>query len=109
MDRELERIYGYNSDPNSGKWFVSDNHNYVRYIGDFREIIHQVIPMNNHDDPTRGLYCDYKLWTVSIGGPENKFQVGTNYFQTTKDAKKWADNRDMESLHYLEMLIDSWR
>lgn len=94
MDRELERIYGWSSDPNEGRWFVSDNHNYVRYINGYRETVHK----NSNDK-----------WVVSVGGPNNKFQVGVEEFDNTTQAKKWADNRDMESLHHLEMLIDSWR
>lgn len=94
MDRELNRIYGYSSDPNEGRWFVSENHNYVRHINDYREIIHK----NSNDK-----------WTISIGGPNNLFQVGSNEFNNTTEAKKYADNRSMDDLHHLEILIDKWR
>lgn len=93
-DKELDRIYGYSSDPNNGKWFVSDNHNYVRYFDDIREVIHK----NSND-----------MWVVSIGGPGKLYQIGTEEFSNTTQAKKWADNRDMETLHWLEETINKWR
>ena len=90
---ELERIYGQTDDPMAGRWFVSENHNYVRHFDRFREVIHK------HNGN----------WTVSIGGPDNKFQVGIVTFDNTNEAKKWCDNRDQDELHHLELLIDSWR
>ena len=110
-DKELDRIYCVmTSDPNVGRWFLNNaKAGYARFFEDYREICHKVIPMNNYDDPSRPLYYDGQMWTVSVGGPGNKFQVGTRYFKTSKEAKKWADNRDMIELHYLEEMINKWR
>lgn len=110
-DKYLDRIYmPMTSDPNVGRWFVSDNYNYTRFFDEYREIVHKVSPIRSldYDEYLDGPLQD-EMWTVSIGGPGNKFQVGYKYFNTTKEAKKWADNRTAEDLYELEAIVNNWR
>ena len=47
-------------------------------------------------------------WTLSIGY-EDQFSVGNKQFDTVKEAKEWADNRDMDDLYYLECVVNAMR
>lgn len=106
-DRHLDRIYFVmTSDPNVGRWFQSTNKmSFVRYFDEYREVIHKV----NHLRTDEDIYENGEgQWTVSIGYKDNHFQVGYKYFNTVKEAKKWADNRNDEDLWILEQTIENW-
>lgn len=81
-------------EPNNpeGRWFASNNKfSFLRfYDTGLREVIHK------QDDG----------WTVSIGHEDGEFQVGYKHFDTVREAKLWADNRDDYDLTLLEQITD---
>ena len=81
-------------EPNNpeGRWFPSKHKfSFLRfYDTGFREVIH------NTDDG----------WVVSIGHEDGEFQLGYQYFDTTREAKEWADTRGVEDLDLLSIITD---
>ena len=92
---DVEMILGeFEFDNPEGRWFPAKHKSsFVRfYSTGFRELIHK------RDEG----------WTVSIACGDY-FEVGTRHFETTREAKWFADNRDMDALWQLEMFADNIR
>ena len=93
---DLERVFGWVQEPTQGRWFTSaDKNSFVRFWpGEHREILFQ------HQD---------NGWVIALAkGDKGKFTMCSPYFKTTRQAKEWADNRDMYELDDLEDLVASW-
>ena len=93
---EMEMILGFfPMDNPEGRWFTSKNKNsFVRYYDNgFREICH------NHNGE----------WKVSLARGEHEFSLGTVGWPTAKQAKWWADNRNMDELYYIDCVVEKWR
>ena len=86
---EYDPLTGYD-----GQWRASKNKDsFIRYYSaGWREVIHK---RNDH-------------WTLSIGRGDTFFQVGYKEFDGVRQAKHWADNRDMDDFHILEQFVEMY-
>ena len=88
IDQEVERILGdIQQDNPEGRWLPNRGKDgFVRfYSTGIRELIHK------HEEQ----------WTVSIAYHQF-FELGRERFDTTREAKHYADNRDFDALYWLE-------
>ena len=93
MDDRIQQYLGYIEQSNpEGRWFASKHKgSFLRfYDTGFREVLHQ------KEDG----------WVISIAHEDGQFQLGYKYFDTTREAKHWADNRDAEDMHLLEHITN---
>ena len=98
---ETEELMGYFPPDNpEGRWFTSEDHtSYVRYYETgFREVIHK--------GTVQGDYGPESGWIVSVGYMKHQFSQGPKAFSTVKEAKQWANYRDLEAIHNLRKEID---
>lgn len=96
IDEHLERILGPIAFDNpDGRWFAAKHKfGFVRYYDQgYREVIHK------HDGE----------WKVSLARGDHEFSLGYKGFETTREAKEWADNRNDQELHYVECVVEKWK
>ena len=101
-----ENILGPLKDDNGeARWFASEEKDkFVRYYySDFRELVHLTTIDNADYD---GIDYDGRAWTVSLGY-HDYFSKGYRFFETSREAKDWADNRDDVEWYYLECERDN--
>ena len=104
----VEQKLGWFRPDDNGKWWSSKNKDkFTRYFDtDFREVIHKVSGYDEWDQQKEG-------WTVSLGYKEKQFSQGYKVFDTTAEAREWADNRTEDEWEFLDhestTLMNRWK